>query len=91
MQGIKNQKKSASLESKGSLLNESVKSVSMIRIFCRSINESGEVCNTFLASSDGQQIFFDGKPLPFNPHYLIFDCPACRQTIKWRRKKKGVL
>lgn len=59
----------------------------MINIFCRHSLESGGYCNTFVASTNGVQIFFEGKPFPFQPHYLVFDCPKCHQTIKWRRKK----
>lgn len=57
------------------------------KIFCRRRLESGEFCNTVAATTDGEQLFFDGEPVKNNPHFIGFDCPNCHRMIKWRQSK----
>jgi hypothetical protein len=58
------------------------------KIFCRHRLDSGELCNTIVATTNGNQLFFDGEPVKNNPRFIGFDCPSCRQTIKWRQRVK---
>jgi hypothetical protein len=58
------------------------------KIFCRHRLDSGAFCNTVVAATDGSRLFFDGEPVKNNPRFVGFDCPNCRQTVKWRQSVK---
>jgi predicted RNA-binding Zn-ribbon protein involved in translation (DUF1610 family) len=57
------------------------------KIFCRHRLESGEFCNTVVATTNGSQIYFDGELVKNNPHFIGFDCPNCHQLVRWRQSK----
>lgn len=42
-------------------------------------------CNRVVAETDGENIYFDGKPFPRNPRKIVFDCPFCRQLVTWAK------
>lgn len=58
----------------------------MIKIICRQQMESGKPCDTFVASTNGVQIFVKGELVPLNPRKFYFDCPNCHRMIKWHRR-----
>jgi endogenous inhibitor of DNA gyrase (YacG/DUF329 family) len=43
-------------------------------------------CRRPVARTNGVDIYFDARPVPYNPTRIKFQCPHCRQTIEWNRK-----
>jgi len=45
------------------------------------------LCRRVVGASDGESIYLLGKKVPFNPHFISFDCPNCGETVQWRKSK----
>jgi hypothetical protein len=42
-------------------------------------------CRRTVGQTNGENLFINGKPFPFEPHYIGFDCPFCHQKVHWTR------
>jgi hypothetical protein len=46
-------------------------------------------CGATLGATDGENLFLRGVIVPFNPHFIKFDCPGCGGTVEWRKLPKN--
>jgi hypothetical protein len=46
-------------------------------------------CKRAVAKTDGIDLYFDGKKVPFAPLYVGFACQFCGRKIHWTRGDNG--
>jgi hypothetical protein len=46
-------------------------------------------CGRTVGRTDGRQLETHlGEKIPFDPHFVAFDCPFCGRKVEWRRLKR---
>lgn len=44
-------------------------------------------CDAVTLQTNGYSIALDGQIVPFDPHYISFDCPNCKEKVVWDKRK----